>query len=187
MRIVSDYGSQDVAAYTIALRIMVFILLPSGGIANAAATLMGQNLGAGKPERSEQAVWTTIIINIIFLGVVSLFFLVFPEFFVSLFISEADVVSVGADCLRIISAGFVFYGTSMVIIHAMNGAGDTTTPTKLNIVFFWLVELPLAFVLAKWAGLESLGVYWAILIAEAMFAVTSVLLFRRGKWKTAKV
>jgi putative MATE family efflux protein len=187
VRIISIFGSEVLAGYTIAIRIIIFSLLPSWGMSNAAATLVGQNLGAGQPGRAVKSVWITALINLGFLGVAGAVFIAFPDFFIRLFIKDPVVVQAGAQCLRVVSIGFVFYAFGMVMIQAFNGAGDTRTPTILNLIFFWIVEIPLAWVLAINFGLEQYGVYIAIVLAESMIAVAGIILFRRGKWKQKKV
>lgn len=187
VRIVSVFGSQVMAGYTIAIRIVIFSILPAWGLSNAAATLVGQNLGAKKPERAEKSVWMTGSVNIGFMGIISFFFIVFPGFFVRLFISDPVVVASGISCLRIVSYGFVFYALGMVMVQAFNGAGDTATPTFINLFCFWMFEIPLAYVLALPLGLEEKGVYFAIVAAESLMAVTAALLFRRGYWKNRVV
>ncbi len=187
MKIVASYGSEVVAGYTIGIRVIIFTLLPSWGISNAAATLVGQNLGAKLPERAEQAVWTTARINAVFLGTMGVIFIMAPSFFIRLFIQDAIVVESGAACLRIMSYGFVMYGFGMVMIQSFNGAGDTLTPTKINFVSFWLIEIPLAWFLATKIGMEQNGVYTAIVVAETFMTVVAIILFRRGKWKLKQV
>ena len=187
VRIISVFGSEVLAGYTIALRIMIFSLLPSWGLSNAAATLVGQNLGAGQPERAVRSVWITAYANMVFLGIAGAIFITNAGFFIRLFISDPEVVEAGAHCLRMISIGFVFYAFGMVMIQAFNGAGDTRTPTWLNFIFFWLLEIPLAWFLAIGAGIGETGVYYAIVIAESAIAVTGIILFRRGRWKLRKV
>jgi putative MATE family efflux protein len=187
MKIVATYGSEVVAGYTIGIRVIIFSLLPSWGISNAAATLVGQNLGAKKPERAEQAVWTTGKINAIFLGIMGIIFILAPSFFIRLFIQDPVVVESGAACLRIMSYGFVMYGFGMVMVQSFNGAGDTITPTKINLVSFWLIEIPLAWVLAIKVGMEQNGVYVAIVVAETIMTILAIILFKRGKWKLKKI
>ncbi len=187
MRIVSTFGSDAVAGYTIGIRILIFSLLPSWGISNAAATLVGQNLGAGKPDRAERSVWVTAKINAIFLGIVGIIFISFPRFFIELFIQDIPVVESGIACLRVISYGFVVYGLGMVMIQSFNGAGDTATPTLINFISFWIIEIPLAWFLATQMGMAQNGVYWAIVIAETIMAIMAMWLFKRGKWKQKKV
>ncbi len=187
VRIISVFGDQVMAGYTIAIRIVLFSILPSWGMANAAATLMGQNLGAKKPGRAERAVWQTGYINMAFMGVIALFLILFPGFFLRLFIDDPAVIASGIDCLRILGYGYISYALGMVVVHAFNGAGDTTTPTFINLFCFWLFEIPLAYVLALPLGLNEKGVYIAILAAESAMTLTAVLIFRRGRWKTREV
>lgn len=187
VRIVSTFGAAAVAGYTIAIRIVVFVILPSWGLSNAAATLVGQNLGAGKPDRAEKAVWRTGIYNMIFLGAVGVIFVIFAEPIVRLFINDPEVVALGASCLRIVSYGNLGYAYFMVMMQAFNGAGDTITPTIVNFFGFWLFEIPLAYILAKPFGMKSNGVYFSIAIAESAMAAASAILFKRGKWKKQKI
>ncbi len=187
VRILTVFGSSAVAGYTIGLRIIVFAILPSWGMSNAAATMVGQSLGAGKPERGERAVWLACFYNMIFLGSVGLAFVMFAEPLVRVFTRDPEVVPFGVACLRFISYGFLFYACGMVVTQAFNGAGDTFTPTIINLFCFWLWEIPLAYVLAKPVGLGPRGVFVAIAIAFSTLAVVSILLFRRGRWKEKKV
>jgi putative MATE family efflux protein len=187
VRIMAVFGSEALAGYTIAIRIIIFSILPSWGMSNAAATLVGQNLGAKKPDRAEKSVWISAIINMIFLAGVGLVFIAFSEFLVRIFTSEPEVVSIGAKCLRVISYGYLFYAYGMIMIQAFNGAGDTATPTKMNFFCFWLFEIPLAYLLALQLGFDELGVYVAIVLAESLLGVVGVILFRRGKWKEREV
>jgi putative MATE family efflux protein len=187
VRIVSTFGAAALAGYTIAIRIVIFVILPSWGLSNAAATLVGQNLGAGEPDRAEKAVWRTGFYNMIFLGVLGLFFVLFAEPVVRLFISDPEVVPLGATCLRIISCGNIGYAYGMVMLQAFNGAGDTITPTIVNFFGFWMLEIPLAYWLAIRMNFRSNGAFWAIVIAEAAIAGASAILFKRGKWKVKKI
>ena len=187
VRILSVFGSSALAGYTIGIRLIVFALLPSFGISNAAATMVGQNLGAGHPERAEHAVWTAAFANMIFLGTVGLIFVLGARPIVALFTSDPVVTSYAVGCLRIVSCGFLFYAYGMVLTQSFNGAGDTWTPTLINLGVFWLLELPLAWFLAHGGGLEANGVFVALAVAYSMLAVVSALLFRRGRWKAARV
>lgn len=184
VRIIAVFGSQIMAGYTIAIRIIIFSILPSWGLSNASATLVGQNLGAKKPERAEKAVWWTGIINMALMGSIALAFILFPGFLIGLFIDDPLVIIAGKECLRFISFGFVSYALGMVMVHSFNGAGDTLTPTIINFFCFWLFEIPLAYLLALPFGLEEKGVYIAIVAAETLMTLAAVLLFRRGRWKT---
>jgi len=187
VRILSVFGNEVLAGYTIAIRIIIFSLLPSWGLSNAAATLVGQNLGAKKPERAERAVWFTGITNVILLGSIGIFFVIWPEFFMRLFIQDDIVVGYGATALRLISFGFLAYGMGMVMIQSFNGAGDTNTPTWINFFCFWLLEIPLAYTLSLVMGFREYGVFFAILSAETVMTILAVILFRRGKWKLKEV
>lgn len=187
VRIISTFGSEVVAGYTIAIRIIGFTLLPSWGISNAASTLVGQNLGAKKPDRAEKAVWVTGWVNMILLGFIGIILVIFPAFFIRLFISDTNVLNSGVLCLRIVSIGFISYGLGMVLVNSFNGAGDTTTPLKINIFAFWMVEIPLAYILAIKAGLKEEGVFIAIVMAETLMTLIAWLVFRRGKWKLKEV
>jgi len=187
VRIVSIFGSAALAGYTIAIRIVIFLILPSWGLSNAAATLVGQNLGAKQPERAEQSVWRTGLYNMIFLGSLGVFFAFFAEPAVRLFISDPEVVPLAASCLRIISYGNIGYAYGMVMLQAFNGAGDTVTPTIVNFFGYWLLEIPLAYALAVPFKMEASGAYFSIVIAEASIAAAGVLLFRRGRWKRQQI
>jgi len=187
VRIVSIFGAAALAGYTIAIRIVIFVILPSWGLSNAAATLVGQNLGAGKPERAETAVWRTGLYNMIFLGTVGVLFVLFAEPVVRLFTHDAEVVPLAAACLRIVSCGNIGYAYGMVMLQAFNGAGDTVTPTIVNFFGFWLLEIPLAYWLAIRMNMQSQGAFWAIVVAEGAIAGASAVLFRRGRWKRQKI
>jgi putative MATE family efflux protein len=187
VRIVSIFGASALAGYTIAIRIVIFVILPSWGLSNAAATLVGQNLGAGHPERSEKAVWRTGLYNIIFLGSVGVLFILFAEPIVQLFTHDPSVLPLGAACLRIVSYGNLGYAYFMVMMQAFNGAGDTVTPTIVNFFGFWLFEIPLAYVLAIPLHMRSNGVFFSIAIAESSMAAASAILFKQGKWKKKRI
>ena len=187
IRILATFGSVVLAGYVIAIRVVIFIILPSWGLANAAATLVGQNLGAGKPERAERAVWVTGLWNMAFMAAVTVVFVAFAGPIVRIFTSEPATAAVGESALRIISYGYVMYAWGMVVLQAFNGAGDTWTPTGVNLVAFWLVQIPLAWVLAHVVGIGHEGVYWAIAVSYSLSALIGLLLFRRGKWKLKEV
>jgi putative MATE family efflux protein len=187
VRIVSLFGSAALAGYTIAIRIVIFALLPSWGLSNAAATLVGQNLGAKQPQRAEQSVWRTGLYNMLFLGGVGVFFIFFAEPIIRLFTSDPAVVPLAVSCLRILSYGNIGYAYGMVMLQAFNGAGDTVTPTIVNFFGFWLLEIPLAYVLAVPLKMQANGAYYSIVIAEAAIAAAGVLLFRRGRWKRQQI
>jgi len=187
VRIISVFGSDALAGYTIAIRILIFAMMPSWGLSNAAATLVGQNLGARKPERAQISVWRTGFYNMLFLGTIGIFFLVFATPTVRLFTQDPAVVPLAAAALRLLSYGNIGYAYGMVMMQAFNGAGDTVTPTVVNFFGFWLLEIPLAYFLAIRAGRHANGVYISIVIAECAIAGASVLLFRRGRWKEQKI
>src|SRR5467141_669268 len=187
VRIVSIFGSAALAGYTIAIRILIFVLMPSWGLSNAAATLVGQNLGAKQPERAETSVWRTGLYNMIFLGVIGLFFVIFAEPVIRLFTSDPLVVPLAVSCLRILSYGNIGYAYGMVMLQAFNGAGDTVTPTIVNFFGFWLLEIPLAWFLAITLNMQSRGVFWSIVIAEAAIAAAGIILFKRGRWKVQQI
>ena len=187
VRIVSIFGSAALAGYTIAIRIVIFILLPSWGLSNAAATLVGQNLGAKQPERAAKSVWRTGFYNMLFLGGIGVFFAIFAVPVVRLFTSDPQVIPLAASCLRIISYGNIGYAYGMVMLQAFNGAGDTVTPTIVNFFGFWLLEIPLAYFLAITAGMRANGVYFSIVVAEAFIAGASIILFKRGRWKRRQI
>jgi putative MATE family efflux protein len=187
MRILSDVGSEAVAGSTIALRIMMFTLMPAWGLSNAAATLVGQNLGAGNPARAESAVWKIGFYNMIFLVGVSIVYFFFNRSLMNIFSDEPKVIAIGGEWLRILSYSYFVYGWWMVSVQAFNGAGDTKTPTKINIVFFWLIQIPLSYLLAIRLDWSHSGVFWAVFISETLVGLFTLLLFKRGKWKTVTV
>ena len=187
VRILSTFGSAALAGYTVAVRVVLFALLPAFGLGNAAATLVGQNLGAGNPARAEQAVWRAAFYNFIFLGAVGLVLFIAGYGIVHLFTSEPEVVAAGGRCLRIVAIGFPLYAYGMVVSQAFNGAGDTRTPTWINFGCFWLGEIPAAFLLARVLDVGPTGVYASITLAFSAIALVSVTLFRRGRWKLVKV
>jgi Na+-driven multidrug efflux pump len=175
------------AGYTIGIRVIIFALLPSWGLANAGATMVGQALGARKPERAEQAVWIAGFYNMCFLGSVGVLFVLLAHPIASIFTTDPSVVPNAVDALRIIAFGFLFYAYGMVLAAAFNGAGDTMTPTILNVVVFWLWEIPLGFLLAKTLGFGPRGVYYAVTVAFSTLALLSAVLFKRGRWKSRSV
>jgi putative MATE family efflux protein len=187
VRVVAGFGSEAIAGYVISMRVVIFALLPALGLSNAAATMVGQNLGAGRPDRSESAVWKAGFFNAGFYFFVGVVLFIFSHGIVRFFTSEPTVLAYGADSLRIIAGGFVFYGFGMVVETAFNGAGDTWTPTWINLFIFWIFEIPLAYALAYHFNMGTHGVFWAITIAFSLLAVVSALLFRRGKWKLKTV
>jgi putative MATE family efflux protein len=187
VRIVAEFGSEAVAGYTIAVRVFIFTLMPSWGLTNAAATLVGQNLGAKQPERAERSVWITGWANTGFLLVVGVVYLAFSEPLIRIFTSEPQVVATGAEALRIWSLGYPLFAWAMVMPQAFNGAGDTMTPTRINFFCYWLFEIPLAFALALWLQTGVTGVFWAVVLAETLAGLVGIVLFRRGRWKEMQV
>ena len=183
VRMVQSFGSAVTAGYTVAIRIVIFSILPSWGLGSAAATLVGQNLGAKHPERAEQSVWRAGFFNMIFLGSVSVIYLAFAPRLIAIFSSDPVVVTNGANCLRIISLCYILYAYGLVIIQAFNGAGDTFTPSMVNLVCYWVIQIPLAFLLGKRLQFGPNGIYFAILTTEILLSIASILLFRRGRWK----
>lgn len=187
VRLVSELGADVLAGYTIAIRIIVFALLPAWGLSNAAATLVGQNLGAKKPDRAEQSVWITGIVNIIMMGAIGTIILTIPDTLVGLFIDDPAVLQSGITTLRWLGAGFLFYALGMVVVQGFNGSGDTLTPTKINLFCFWLIEIPLAYLLSMTLDMGITGICMSIIIAESLLTIIGVILFRQGKWKLRKV
>lgn len=187
MRILASIGNEAVAGATIAIRVMMFVLMPAWGMSNAAATLVGQSLGASAPDRAEAAVWQIGRYNMAYLVAVSVVFFLFPQALIGFFTDDAQVVAIGAEWLRILSYSLFVYGWWMVAVQAFNGAGDTVTPTKINVVFFWAIQIPLAWLLALHLGWQHSGVFWATFISETAVGLFTLWLFSRGGWKTAKV
>lgn len=187
MTVIASFGSEAVAGYTIGIRVIIFALLPAVGLANAAATLVGQNLGAKQPDRAEKSVWKAAFYNAIFQTSIGIIFVIFAGQIAGIFTQEPLVLMYAADSLRIISYGFLFYAFGMVLETSFNGAGDTRTPTYLNLFVFWMFEVPLAYVLAHYFKMGPHGVFWAITIAFSMLAVASAILFKRGRWKLMEV
>lgn len=186
-RIIAGYGSDAIAGYTIAIRLIIFFLMPAWGLSNAAATLVGQNLGAKQIERAERSVWKTAKYNGVFMAIVSFLFITAAPFFVGLMSQEPMVIETGSNALRIISFGYLFYGVGMVMMNAFNGAGDSRTPTFINFFWFWIFQIPVAYLLSSYAQWGTNGVFWAIVITETCIAITSMILFKRGRWKTIKI
>jgi putative MATE family efflux protein len=187
VRILASVGSDAVAGATIALRVAMFTMMPAWGLSNAAATLVGQSLGAGKPDRAESSVWQIGRYNMAFMVAVSVIYFVFNEPLIALFSDDAAVIAIGAEWLQILSYAYFVYGWWMVAGQAFNGAGDTVTPTKINIVFFWAIQIPLCWLLAIPLGWAHSGVFWGVFVSETSVGLFTLWLFTRGKWKTAKV
>lgn len=186
-RILINFGSSVYAGYQIAIRVIIFTILPSWGMANAAATLVGQNLGANQPERAEKSVWMAGKLNMIFLGIISIAFFFVADPIMRIFTPDEQVIFYGAQCLRIVAFGYVFYGYGMVVVQSFNGAGDSRTPTIINLFMYWFFQIPLAYLMAVKLDFGASGAFWAIAIAESALAVVSILIFRQGKWKTVKI
>jgi putative MATE family efflux protein len=185
--IIGGFGPAAVAGYTLAIRLIIFAILPSWGLANAAATLVGQNLGAGQPDRAETSVWRAGVYNSLFLLGVAVVFIAGAGPLIRIFTTETEVVRFGVACLRWVSIGYPFYAWGMVMVQAFNGAGDTYTPTAINFFCYWVFQLPFAYLLAHPAGLGPTGVFIAITVAESLIAVVGMLVFRRGRWKLRQV
>lgn len=186
-RLLAYFGSAALAGYTIAIRIILFALLPSWGMSNAAATLVGQNLGAKNPERAERAVWISGYSNLLFLGLVAIVFIWIPEYLVGFFTTEVETLEIGSHALRIISYGYGFYAFGMVITQAFNGAGDTMTPTKINFFLYWLIQIPAAYILSQYTSLQAFGVFWSVTGAEGLLSIVAIYIFKKGKWKTRTI
>lgn len=187
MILVADYGTEVVNGYGLAIRIIMFMILPAWGIANAGATLIGQNLGAKQPERAEKSVWRAAYVNMVFLLIISIIYIIWAEPLLRIFNQNPAVIEVGVKCLTIFSLSYVFFGFGMVLNQAFGGAGDTRTPTVINFVCFWLIQIPLAYFLAKIWNWGPEGVYWAVAISETFLAIISIWIFRKGKWKTVEI
>ncbi|MBS1827002.1 MAG: MATE family efflux transporter [Acidobacteria bacterium] len=187
VRLVSSFGSTALAGYMIAIRLIIFAILPAWGLSNAAATLVGQNLGAGKPERAEKSVYRAGLFNMIFLGTLAVAFIVFAEPLLRIFSRDPEVIRQGSECLRYICYGYGFYAWGMVVVQAFNGAGDTMTPTLINLACQWVFQIPLAWALAYPGGFGATGIYLAITISESVLAVVGFWAFRRGRWKLKKI
>lgn len=187
VRILAGFGSDALAGYTIAVRLIIFVLLPSWGLSNAAATMVGQSLGARKPERAETSVWRAARYNAVFLTAVGLLFFAAAPLIIRAFTTEPTVSDIAVRCLRIVALGYPLYAYGMVLTQSFNGAGDTWTPTWLNLFCFWVFEIPVAWTLAHGAGFGPSGVFWAIMTAFSLLAITSGVVFRRGRWKTRMV
>ncbi|WP_276348090.1 MATE family efflux transporter [Daejeonella sp. JGW-45] len=187
MRILAEVGSEAVAGATIALRVMMFTMMPAWGLSNAATTLVGQNLGAGNPGRAESAVWTTGKYNMVYLLIVSVVYFIFNDSLMRIFTDDSRVIEIGAEWLRILSFSYFVYGWWMVSTAAFNGSGDTKTPTYINLVFFWLIQIPLSWYLAISLGWQESGVFWAVFFSETSVGLFTLWLFSKGKWKTVKV
>ncbi|MBU2097283.1 MAG: MATE family efflux transporter [Gammaproteobacteria bacterium] len=187
MRLVAQYGNEAVAGYTIAIRVIIFVLLPSWGLSNAVATLVGQNLGAGKPERAELTVWQVARYNLVYMVSVALILIFFPVWVMSFFSTDADVILNGTQSLRILSYGFVFLAIGTVVTQAYNGAGDTMTPTWISFFAFWVLQIPLAWTLTNSLAWGPEGVYWSVFIADMSLSLIGVYLFKKGSWKTRSV
>ncbi|QHT70210.1 MATE family efflux transporter [Rhodocytophaga rosea] len=187
VRIISVFGSDALAGYTIAIRIIIFTILPSWGLSNAAATLVGQNLGAGQPERAETSVWRAAFYNMLFLAFISVGLFVFAGIIIEIFTTETNVQQYGIQGLRYICAGYIFAAYGMVTSQSFNGAGDTRTPTVINLLCYWVLQIPLAYLLAVTLDLGPAGVFIAIAISFSMHALVSIVWFRRGKWKLVEI
>lgn len=182
-RIVAIFGSTAMAGYTIAIRIIIFALLPSWGMGNAAATLVGQNLGANQPERAERSVWITAFTNMVVLGLVAFFMYIYAPGLIGIFTDEADVIAIGVNCLRFASLTYIFFAFGMVSVQAFNGAGDTRTPTWINLVSYWIFQIPLAYLLSVTFGMGPDGAFISIAIAQTILAIISMIWFKKGAWK----
>ncbi len=186
-RIIAESGESVTAGYVTAIRICVFTILPAWGLANAAATLVGQNLGAGHPERAEKSVWRTAFITLLFFAIVAIIFFFFGEMLMRFFTDDAVAVKAGTLCLKSLAVSYVFFAYGMIISQAFNGAGDTVTPTIINLFVFWMLQIPMAYLMAKYLKMGPLGVYIAIGVAETVLAAVAIVIFKKGRWKLKKV
>lgn len=187
MRIMSEFGSAAQAGYVIAIRIIVFAILPAWGMANVAATLVGQNLGAGQPDRAEKSVWRASFLNMVFMALITVLSFTLATPMLSFFTDDQQTLKNGIECLQIVSLGYILYAYGMVVNQSFNGAGDTRTPIIISFFGFWIFQIPLAYLLANWFKVGSIGVYSAIAIAESLMAVAGIYIFRQGKWKAVKI
>ena len=187
MRIISEFESEALAGYTIAIRVIIFTILPAWGMSNAASTMVGQNLGAGHPDRAEAAVWKAAFYNVVFLGIVSVLFFLFADEIIRQFSEDERVIQYGVQCLQVICLGYMAFAYGMVIGQAFNGAGDTKTPTKVNFLTFWLIQIPLAYLLALHLEYGPLGVFVAIAVSQSLLALINIIIFRQGKWKSTGI
>ena len=186
-RIMTSFGNNAIAGYTIAIRLIVFFILPAFGLSNAAATLVGQNLGANQPERAAKSVWKVAKYNAIYMGFVSLLFLFGAEYFVRFITHEPLVIKTAVLALRVITLGYIFYGIGMVMMNAFNGAGDSRTPTIINFFWFWIFQIPVAYFVAIKLNWGEMGIYLSIVVTETLVTLTSMYLFKKGKWKLVKI
>ncbi|MCT4638458.1 MAG: MATE family efflux transporter [Bacteroidales bacterium] len=187
VRVISTFGSDALSGYTIGIRVIIFAILPCNGLSNAVATLVGQNLGASRPDRSEESVWLAVRVNAVILILISIILIAFTEPLIRIFTDNIRVIKSGVDCLRIVSYGFVVFGFGSILINSLNGAGDTKTPTIINIFCFWCLEIPLACFLAFYTGMNENGVFYSIIISEAVMTLIALYVFRLGKWKYKEV
>lgn len=186
-KLMTSFGNNAIAGYTIAIRLIIFFILPAIGFGNAAATLVGQNLGANLSERAEQSVWKVTKYNTIYMGSVSILFLIGAEYFVHFFSSEPEIMKTAVHALRVISLGYIFFGTGMVLMNAFNGAGDSRTPTLINFFWFWIFQIPIAYFTTYFLHWNEWGIYISIVITDALLTFTVYYLFKKGKWKLVKI
>ncbi|MBV6428983.1 MAG: Multidrug resistance protein MdtK [Haliscomenobacter sp.] len=187
MRIIAFSGEDALAGYVLAIRVIIFTILPSWGLSNAAATLVGQNLGAGLPDRAEKATWRAGLINMVFLLIISVIFFILSRQVIGIFTSDPEVIEAGVLSLRIICVGYIFFAYGMVVSQAFNGAGDTRTPTLINLFCFWGMEIPLGYLMGVTLGMGLAGVCWAVAISETALAIIAILIFRKGHWKKVSI